>query len=294
MLTFRSPEIGDKQWITPYFENEDLLGAENAFGTMYIWQKAYRIQVCEHEGFFLRAYGENIKYYGWPLGKGDRKAMVEILINDAKERGVPFRMIGLSEEMKEELSLLFPDRFDFIEDRDAADYVYLSSDLANLSGKKYHGKRNHISKFERLYQWSFEPVTMENLSACREVSDEWCSQNGCNHDSGLSKERCAILSAFEHFEELGFSGGLIRAEGKPIAFTMGEPISDKAYVVHFEKALSEYTGSYTIINREFVKNCLTQYQYINREEDMGLEGLRKAKLSYYPAVLLIKYNAVLR
>ena len=288
MLDFHSPVLDDQSWAAPILQKTGYLGSDGAFGTMFVWRKAYRTQLSQYGTFVMRRYGDR---YGVPLGEGNFTQAIEELRKDAKERGIPFVLTGVTQDAKEKLIDLFPGKFTFEEDRDSADYLYRSEDLIHLSGKKYHGKRNHISKFQRQYSWSDEDLTDANMEECQALAKEWCVQNGCSEENGLDKEACALRESFVHFQDLGFTGGLIRVEEKPVAFTMGEAIHDQVYVVHFEKALSSYAGSYTMINREFATQRLSGYPYINREEDMGLEGLRKAKLSYYPAILLERFTA---
>jgi hypothetical protein len=291
MLAYQSPVLADQNWVEPIVRSAGYLGCDGAFGTMYVWRAAYRIQICRYGDFLLRSYGENAEVQSFPLGQGDLLAALNAMREDAQQRGHAFRLSGLTEEAAGRLQALMPGCFSFVEQRDAADYLYDSAALIALPGKKYHGKRNHISKFQRMYQWSYEDLCEENLEECRALAHEWCEQYGCSEENGLHHESCALREAFDHFSALEFQGGMLRVEGKPVAFTMGEALDDQTFIVHFEKALSQYTGAYTMINREFAAHRLGGYRYINREEDMGLEGLRKAKLSYHPAVLLMRYDA---
>ena len=159
--------------------------------------------------------------------------------------------------------------------------------MAYLKGKKYHGKRNHITNFKKNNpNWSFEVLNRDNIQECIALHTEWIKNH--EDDADYSFEFEAVLTAFENYEELGFLGGLIRVDGKVIAYTMGERHSDRLFVTHFEKAPAEIQGAYPIINQEFTKNCLMEYEYVNREEDLGIEGLRKAKQSYYPEIRLEK------
>lgn len=288
MLEFRIPELSDIQWAAPILRQSGYLGSDGAFGTIYVWRDVYHSMICRYQDFLLRKYGG---MYAMPLGEGDPSGALEAMRVDAGKRGEPFVLGGLTREAADCLEGLLPGRFTLEEDRDAADYIYHAEDLIRLAGKKYHGKRNHISKFERLYSWTYEDLGRGNMEDCMALAREWCVQYGCSEENGLDKEACALRETFQHFEELGFAGGMLRVEGKPVAFTIGEEINEQAFVVHFEKALSDYTGSYTMINREFAARRLSGYRFINREEDLGLEGLRKAKLSYQPAFLLERFTA---
>lgn len=294
MLEFHYPEIKDRVWVQPILASSGGMGSEYAFGTMYIWRWTYHRQICRWNDFVLSSLGKDQHSYAVPVGNGSRKEAVEALLADAKERGIPFRMWGVTQEEIEEFESLFPGRFLFLPARNDADYIYRSSDLITLAGRKYHGKRNHLARFTRTYQWSYEEIGRARFPACMEIAQEWCRKSGSCGEDGRSEENCAVAVALHHFEELHMIGGLISVDGKPVAFSLGEEINPQCFVVHFEKALDGYDGLYPAINHEFASHALAGYEYINREEDMGIEGLRKAKLSYYPAVLLEKYVAVLR
>ncbi len=192
----------------------------------------------------------------------------------------------------EQIRALFGDAFTYEHSRDSDDYIYSQQDLATLAGRAFHAKRNHVNRFKATYRWSYEPVTRENIPECLEVSHEWCMRNGVCEDHDVQNEKCAVKAYFEGFEQMGGRGGLLRVEGKPVAFTAGAPQYEGSdtFIVHFEKALADYNGVYATINQLFVENTLGDFAFVNREEDMGLEGLRKAKLSYNPVLLLPKYT----
>ena len=174
-------------------------------------------------------------------------------------------------------------------DRDQADYVYESEKLATLAGKKLHGKRNHINKFQKLYpNWSYEPLNDENMEECFQMALKWRNQNGCEEDPGKNAEMCVALNALRLYKELDQRGGVLRVDGQVVAFTIGEELCEDTFVVHIEKAFADIDGAYPMINQQFVQHECTGYQYVNREDDAGSEGLRKAKLSYRPAFLVEK------
>ena len=295
MFNWKIPEVSDREWMQPALSASGGMGSEFAFGTLYLWSCAYGTRVCQHDGWVLRCSGtEGNRFYQLPLGPGDLRSKVELLLADAKEAGCKFRLWGLTKQETEHLEEAMPGMFRFQLDRDASDYIYASQDLIHLADRKFHGKRNHLARFQRSYNWSYEDITPENYADCKKIAHEWCVQNGgCGKEDGTDDETCAINMAFRSFEELKLSGGLLRVDGKPVAFTVGEEINPEVYLLHFEKALSGYEGLYAAINHEYAANHLENYRYINREEDLGIEGLRKAKLSYNPAILLEKYSATL-
>ena len=201
-------------------------------------------------------------------------------------------MYSLSEKSVKELNELFPDRFEIIPTRSFFDYIYTSEDLCELKGRKYHAKRNHISYFKNNFNWNYERITPDNIKDCIEMNKKW---EAINDDSvGLDNELNAINRAFDKYFELGFTGGLIRRDGEVVAYTFGEPITDEVFCTHVEKAFSDVRGAYPIINQQFCENELMSYKYVNREDDTGDDGLRQAKLSYNPTILLKKFDAVLK
>ena len=285
-LDFHPLTMEDMSQIKPLIAQSRDLGCEYTFGNMLCWGQVYHPQAAYFNGMCTIRYEHRDRLsYSFPLGEGDLQAFVEQMAKDAASQGKPMALHGVTQPHLAQVAFLgaAPQS-----DRSDSDYVYLTEDLINLSGKKYHGKRNHISFFQKNYHWSFEPVNPENLSACWQMYEEWYGQN-ITEDPSLSRERQALKLAFSHFEELGLVGGALFVEDKVVAFTIGEEQNPEVFVTHFEKAL-DLRGAYPMINQQFAKNCLSSYRLVNREEDMGLEGLCKAKLSYYPHLILDKYH----
>ena len=187
-----------------------------------------------------------------------------------------------------------PGGFAFSLDRPGSDYIYSAEDLVSLKGRKFEKKRNHLAKFKRTYNYTYEQISSDNIADCIDVSDQWRSVNAAQLGESVNKEYCAVRRAVDSYEQLALLGGLIRIEGKPVAFTIGEEVNPDVFLLHFEKALDGYDGLYPAINKEFAEHHLANYKFVNREEDMGVEGLRKSKLSYHPVLLLEKYRAVLK
>lgn len=295
MLDFKYPTLEDRKWIQPILSAAGYMGSENAFGTLFIWSDTYHSKVCRYNDSILLCSGEHSHTYNFPIGKENLADTLSVLIENSREKNMKFKMWGMTQAEIALMEEVMPNTFEYEFDRNGSDYLYSTEDLIQLAGRKYHGKRNHLAKFKRTYSYTYEDVTMQNLSDCIQVAKEWCIANGgCNSENGLDREGCALRRAFENYEALCLSGGLIRIDGKPVAFTIGEEINPKVFLLHFEKALDGYDGLYAAINHEFAERHLAGYEYVNREEDMGMEGLRKAKLSYYPAFLLQKYSAVLK
>ena len=298
MLSFKTPTIEDKFLIGKILGDTKNFGSENTFGNIFLWRNYFGTKICVYENYLLKMYKDkegNIGYAS-PVGvdignKNECKRIVDILINDAKDRGVNFVLNGLLEEEVKILESIFPNRFSFSEQRDSEDYIYKSSDLVNLKGKKYHGKRNHIAKFKKIHEFEYEDLLLSNINECSDFIDLWFKENNKQPDISLEYEYLAIKEMLLYYKELNFKSGIIRINKKIVAFTAGEELNKDTFVIHFEKAFHNYEGVYSVINNEFAKRNLEKYIYINREEDMGLPGLRKSKLSYHPYILLKRYKA---
>lgn len=296
MITFKDVTIRDKDTITQYTMNSCRRNCDLSFSNLCSWRFLYNTQFAIVDGFLIfKFWAAGELAYMMPVGEGDLKKVLEALIEDARREGGPFCMLGVCSCMREDLEAIMPGQFTFTADRDYADYIYLRSDLATLKGKKFQSKRNHINKFRNTYpDYEYLPITPERVSECLQLEAEWCKANDCDQQEGTGNERRALIYALEHFEELGLTGGLLRVDGKIVAFTFGMPINKETFGVSVEKADTNIDGAYAMINYEFANHIPEQYIYMNREEDLGIEGLRKAKLSYQPVTILEKYMACLK
>lgn len=288
MLNFNKPVIDDKEWVDNCFKNVNSFNCEYTFGNLFVWSTSYRTAICRYKDFMLCRWGKEGDYkYSVPIGSGDFKDAVLQIIGDAKQFGEKAVIYGVTENYKKLIDKYFPGEFSYEYDEGNNDYIYSVEKMASLRGKKYHGKRNHITNFKKNNpDWRFEILNKDNIGECIDLHTGWIKNH--EDDADYSYEFEAVLTAFENYERLGFVGGLIRVGGKVIAYTMGERHSDKLFVTHFEKAPADIQGAYPIINQEFTRNCLMDYEYVNREEDLGIEGLRKAKQSYNPEIFLVK------
>lgn len=295
MMTFKDITPEDKEIITRYTFNSSWRNCDLSFSNLCSWRFMYNTVFAEQDGFLiLKFWNRNGLAYMMPVGEGDIKHVLEEMIEDSKREGGDFYMLGASEDMKRTLDEVMPGRFSFRSYKGYADYLYLRTDLSELAGKKFQPKRNHINKFLKTYpDHAFLPIRPESIPECLRLADEWCKANNCDQHEGTGNEHRAIIDAFSHFEQLGLTGGILRVNGKIVAFTFGMPICKDTFGVHVEKADITIEGAYATINYEFANTISEQYTYINREEDLGIEGLRKAKLSYHPAEILEKGMACL-
>ena len=267
---------------------------EYSFANMYLWGRQETVFFPDCVGFFSHFHGKSI--YPYPMGNGDRKAVLEAVIRDARERGIPCRISSMTKAEAEELEAWFPGRFLIRTDRDGFDYVYAIDDLADLKGRKFQKKRNHLNRFRAEHPEAVcVPLDGEHLGPARDMVDSWFRQRIAEDPHGeYLLEQVAISRAFQHFKALEMEGLMLLDGGEVLAVTLGSRLSKDTIDVHFEKAREDVEGAYAAINCEFARYLRDKYpeiKFLNREDDMGLEGLRRAKLSYQPHHFEEKYWA---
>ena len=233
---------------------------------------------------------ENTYATAQPVGSGSVRNIVSLLADDAAARDSALRIVGMTPEWKSEIEKTFPDLFAFSSPRSLRDYIYLSSDLATLQGRRYQPKRNHVNRFTSQYAYRYEPLSETNMPDCMELNRKWQALRN-DGSSSEQAEQAAMQRAFAHFDELGLRGGVLYADDRIAAFTYGSAIDGETFCTHVEKVDTEIDGAGAMINQLFAQSLADEYRYINREEDLGLEGLRFSKLSYHPTILLEKISA---
>lgn len=290
-INFKRAELEDKEVISHYFKHHTSRSCERTFVNVYLWSRHYKVQFAIVEDALVFKSEDNGLAFAFPAGEPENvKRALEVLMEYSKERGYPFCMYNVTPDNFALLEQWYPGRFQIEYDEDSADYVYESEKLATLSGKKLHSKRNHVNKFKSEYEgrWGYEPITKDNLEECFQMGLKWRNDNGCEEDEEKNAEICVTLNSLRLFEELELVGGILRVDGQIVAFTIGEPICSDTFVVHIEKAYADIPGAYNMINQQFVEHECMNYKYVNREEDTGSEGLRKAKRSYRPVFMVEK------
>jgi len=267
--------------------------SEFTFTNLFIWRYAYQLKISRFKNFLclLSDRGEKSFFFP-PIGEGDMVECYRILLQYLKGKGTHPKIARVPEAMVAPMDWK-GEGFVAELDRAQSDYLYLMEDLIKLEGRKYHRKRNHIKQFKEKYSYQYIPLTSEWISECLRLETEWCDLRQCEVIPGLLNESIAIKEAFTHFEELGLKGGAILINEKLEAFTLGEPLNRDTVVIHIEKANSAYEGLYSLINQAFLENEWSEYTYVNREQDLGEEGLRKAKESYFPHHMVNKYTITL-
>ncbi len=291
MLEFRDICISDKDKINNALRKSDFMGCEYSFANNMAWKRLSDSKIAFYKNFYIScAFGteDNIPSFVFPAGNGDYLELFAEMSRFSNSLGFPLRIWGVTEKHLPLFEELFDGQYTYELDRDGCDYIYRSEDLISLSGKKYHSKRNHLAHFNKL-NYEFSPITYKDIDDCITFStDTYNSKNNENSHSFVA-EQYAINTFFTYFNELDLCGGIIRIDGKTAAVTIGEEIGGNTFCIHIEKADTSYDGIYAGINNLFAKEFAKDCTYINREEDLGLEGLRKSKLSYKPAFLLNKY-----
>lgn len=294
MLQFHRISLSDAQWIDPLLLDSGFLGSEYVFSNLFIYRDLYQIDVADFDGcLIVRTSRDGKTSYMFPAGPANA-GTITAMLDDAQTRGCGFAMHGIPKQKADLLEQWFPGKFIITELRDNFDYIYDSQSLITLSGKKLHSKRNFVNRFKQEHDasaWRFEPIDKGNIDECWDMNVQWCVQSGCGQDPGKRDEFCAVRACFANYDALKLTGGLLRLDGRVIAFTFGRQHSRDMFIVHVEKAFADIEGAYPMINQQFVSHACTEYKYVNREDDVGQPGLRKAKLSYKPAILFEKYHA---
>ena len=269
-------------------------GCGYSFANLYIWGR----QRAAFTGGYLALFSQFDRkaVYPFPVGQGELRPVLDVIIADAGQRGIPCCITGMTKADCDLLESLYPGRFRFYHDRDGYDYVYHIDDLAELKGRKFQRKRNHVNRFFLLHpRCRLEPLTEANLEAVQDMATAWyLHRQAKDPDGDYHLEQLALMRALAAPEKLGMDGLVLLEGEKILAFSMASRLSPDTMDIHFEKARDDVDGAYAAINQAFAKYLREKYpeiRYLNREDDMGLEGLRKAKLSYNPAFLVEKYWA---
>jgi hypothetical protein len=204
--------------------------------------------------------------------------------------GLPRRLLDVPESLVLALPEDLRQKFTLTDLRDEWEYIYSVRELTDLKGGKYTAKRAHIKAFFDNYKWEYRSLLPEDFSELLTFQKEWCASRGCTEDPLLCAEDLAVRRALEYWDVLPLTGAILSVDGKAAGYTIGEELSPDTIDIRFEKAGSAYTGIYQALNKLFLERQGQAYQWVNREEDMGSAGLRKAKTSYHPGRFLKKYR----
>ncbi|MBP7216857.1 MAG: DUF2156 domain-containing protein [Candidatus Omnitrophica bacterium] len=258
--------------------------SELTFTNLYAWRQAYQFSLSSlHEAIIIAAIVNGRRQFLCPFGSSDVKAVIVKIMTDSDGM-----FIRLPEEVKKMFE--FDDRFAIAEDRNNADYVYRTADLIALSGSRFDGKRNLIKKFKSQHTYSYVNINAMNIERCFAFEQEWCSVKDCDAVKSLSDERNAIREMVRHFSDFGLLGAAISIEDRICALALAEALNQETLVMHVLKADPSLAGLYQTMMQEFLAREASKFLYVNLEQDLGVEGLRKAKLSYHPLKLINKYT----
>ena len=295
LILFSKIKLEDKSIIDRFFQQGYYEASECTFTNLYMWRKYYQTEWAIHNNsLFIKANDGEHTFLLPPFGPENEFVNDIAKIKDYfQQSNQPFLLKGVPEITRERLEALNINEFCIQEDRNNSDYVYDTQDLVELKGRKYHGKKNHINHFKKNVEFNYLPLTADLIPDCIEFEIEWCKTRE-HYEDTLFQEKEGIIDAFHHFEYLGFKGAVIMIHDKIEAFTFGELLNPDMVVIHVEKGNHQIRGIYPIINQQFCEHCWSDTKYINREEDMGLAGLRKSKESYFPARMIDKYIVTLK
>lgn len=288
---FRPIELEDKELLSAYLESTQPQISEYTFTNLYVWRKSDRPLLSRHGDTLL------VKVLKCPDERevllpplGLREPLIELpeFIRElGKQEKIP-PIYGISKDQAEALARI---GFSVKLDRDNSDYVYLIEDLIKLPGTKFHSKRQSIRRCLSERKCEYVPIDADIVELCLQLQEEWCNLANCRESLGLREEDQAIRETFLNYDKLNAFGAAVSVDGEIQAFTVGERLNKDTAVIHFEKANPKIRGLYQVINQWFCKNALADYKYVNREQDLGEPGIRRAKQSYHPHHMVEKYIA---
>ena len=294
MIGFERLDLNNKARYDKYLMSDPSRGCEYSFANLFLWGR--RKAAFRGGRLLIFSQFDRRIMYLFPLGEGDLKPVLNALIHDAASRGIPCGLAGMTKADCEKLEELYPGAFHFYVDRDDFDYVYAIDDLADLKGRKFQKKRNHIHRFEDAHpNAQFLPLDEKYQVKAYCMLQKWyADRKAADPHADFHLEELAMNRAFTFRTQLGLEGMVLVEDGEVLAFTMGSRMNADTFDIHFEKAREDVDGAYPAINRAFARYLREKYpelRWLDREEDMGLEGLRKAKLSYNPDHMIEKYWA---
>ncbi len=300
MLSLEKITIDKKDLFNQYLKRKCSVNSEFTFTNLFMWRKSYDIRytILNDMLCIMPQHTGGPRSATFPIGfmredgtEGDIVPVIETLLAYFTEQGETPLLRLYDDVAVEKLNQAFPNRFLITEDVNSFDYVYRVDELTQLSGKRFHAKKNHVNKFKKLYNWEYQPLSSRDAGECLRLFENW--HNEKQDVSGLDEEKEAVIELFSNWDALDLKGGCIRVDGKMVAFSVGEPLCGKMAVIHLEHADTSYEGAFAMMNQQFLIHEWQDFTYVNREEDMGIPGMRKAKESYRPVFMVKKYVATL-
>jgi len=289
-LNFKPLEIRDKEIFNRYLIEDPPEISELTFTNLFMWQSLYHPVWAELDNILLIILNpEGATSFGLqPVGSGNKAEALSVLLDYLDEQTSDPKICRAGERFVSKV--VDKNLFSCIPDRANSDYIYSTFDLIQLAGRKYHRKKNHLNHFLKNFQYEYHELDLELVECFIDMQEEWCKMRECLEIPDLLSEDYAVHRALTHFEELDYRGGALKIEGRIEAFSLGEMLNENTAVIHIEKANPDISGLYTVINQMFCSNAWAEIEFINREQDLGVEGLRKAKESYLPHHMINKYT----
>lgn len=298
LIEFKDIDIDSKEKLQPYFDMVDYEACEYCFATLYMWQHLYNTGYYIGDGFaVIVGEYEGDTFSILPLASKEKlPEVIDFVLNYFAKADKTIYFRGITKEIVEDLQKYYPNKFEYIEERDLFDYIYDAESMRTLAGRKNQKKRNHINYFLKEYEGRFEYKLLDedDFDACLELVKKWADnkQENDEYDEGMDDEFVGIKKIFSNYDILksNVKIGGIYIDGKLEAFTIGELLNPNMALIHIEKANPDIRGLYPFINQQFLVNEFSEVEFVNREEDLGIPGLRKAKLSYHPIRFVEKYT----
>lgn len=292
MLEFKPIELSDRDSFREHLAADQPKASELTFTNLFMWRHRYCPAWSQHAGCLLIVFRpkEGEPFGLQPVGAGDKKEALKALTAHLKELSPEPRVSRVCKGFVE--NFVDANGYEIQADRDNSDYVYLSKNLIKLPGNRYHRKKNHVNRFVKDNTFEYRSLDREVVNKFLDLQEDWCELKDCLDSPDLFDEDRAIYEALTNYEKLGFKGGAILIDSKVEAFSLGELLNHETAVIHVEKANPLITGLYAAINQMFCEREWAHVKYVNREQDLGLENLRKAKESYYPDHMVDKFTLI--
>lgn len=289
MHDFKQLELEDRGIFAEFLGADPPQASEYTFTNFYMWRHHFKPLWAQEHGCLvvILSPGGEEPFGLKPIGAGDKGAALDVLFRELDELSKDPRIARVEKAFVE--TSVDIQRYRVEEDRANSDYVYRAQDLINLSGNRYHSKKNHVNRFVKNNEFEYKELDEESVECCLDLQEEWCELRSCTLNPGLEHEDRAIYEALINFQELAFQGGVIKMNNTVQAFGLGERLNEDTAVIHIEKANPNVPGLYAAINKLFCQEAWSDFTYINREQDLGEEGLRKAKSSYHPDHMIDKF-----
>ncbi len=293
--------IDKKEELNKYLNRRCSRNSEFSFTNLFMWRKSYDMKyvILDDMLVIMPKHADGPRSATFPIGyrnadgtERDIKPAIEQILDYFEKTGETPLIRLYDEKAVKKLTEAFPNKFIITEDRNSFDYVYSVEELTNLSGKRFHSKKNHINKFKKLYpDFKYEKITSASAKECISLLEKWLDNKNFENAEGEEKE--AVLELLNNWDMLDIVGGAIKVNDEMVAFSIGEPLCGETAVIHLEHADTKYEGAFAIMNQQFLEHEWQNFVYVNREEDMGIPGMRKAKESYRPVFMVEKYVATL-